>query len=334
MSKQNKTRNLSYLIPKGTKIYHNNCQDDIRMCIYSGVGNKLLYNGQLITLNKFCTGHMQDTRPDIASNRNAWVTCYIEEEPHLIKIKLAKIPVSKTPFITQNKPKITSNCKSNTYSRHDIKVNINNNHLKTAMDNVDILISAESYKKSMPKKKYDKWDDLVEQFHTKMGKIWDRCIKEQITDPDDYSSIKFAIRPSKTNPDNYEMRTITMMRLGDIIPWKDHHNNIPDKFKDKNGYVRPNGEIAYEYIPYKNCPYHSLTKTIYRKYRYIPQLFQFVETGDITTIDVPVRRKKNILNNKTNNKTNSTQEEDEEDEDDDDEEDEDDDNKEKEDSDE
>ena len=303
MSKLNKKRDLSYLIPKGTKIYHNNCLNDIRICIYSGFDNKLLYNGELITLNKFCTGHMQETRPDRASNRNAWVTCYIEG-PNLEKIKLGKIPVSKTPFNTQNDTNVkskdtskdTSNSKSKTYTKKNINVDINDDmDLKTTMDNVDILISAEICKKPMPKKKtkkIDKWDDLVEQFHKKMEKVWDGCIKEQITDPDDYSSVRFAIRPSKTNQDNYEMCTITMMRLGDIIPWKDHNNRIPDKFKDKNGYVRPNGEIAYEYIPYKNCPYHSLTKTIYRKYRYIPQLFQFVETGDIVTIDVPVRRKK------------------------------------------
>ena len=68
-----KERNLEYRLVAGTRIYHNNGMGNIRMCYYSGKGNMLLYNKELITPNKFCTSHMKETRPDKLSNRKCMV---------------------------------------------------------------------------------------------------------------------------------------------------------------------------------------------------------------------------------------------------------------------
>ena len=84
----------------------------------------------------------------------------------------------------------------------------------------------------------------------------------------------------------------TMTCYGDIIPWIDTKNEIPDKYKDRDGHVRPYGEIVYEYKPHRDSPYHELSKTTYRKYRYVPQLYRFVETGYIMHVEDPKPKSK------------------------------------------
>lgn len=272
-----KHRNLEYRMAKGTIVYHNNGLNDIRSCIYTGNSNWLLYNNELTTPNKFCTRHMEETRPNMISNRNAWVTCYIQSNTD--KIKLTKIPMYDKPFtVLENNTNIYLNKNPNTFdiqNRSLIKELEKNNMPKrrTKKEQDEILRDG---------KTLSEWTDI---FYKKKRAVWNRSLKEKIIDPDDYSQVTFAVRPSKENTDCYEMRNETMMEFGDIIPWKDTTNSIPDRFKDSNGYVRPFGEIVYEYKPYKNSPYHSLTKSTYRKYRYIPQLFRFVETGHIITVE-------------------------------------------------
>jgi len=315
MKKLNKDRNLEYKLIAGTKIYHNNGIGDIRVCNYSGEGNMVLYNKKLITPNKFCTSHIEETREGKISNRNAWVACYIIG-PDSRKVKLKDIKTSNEPLNKTSKQ--LDQLPPDTKSENVTKNNNMNMDLNKSGVNIQITDELNKYIKEtsqtqsnthMPSKKstnqskqtYSEGDEVIRGrtidewtqvlYNTKKIK-WDRCVKEQIVDPDDYSQTTFAVKRSKTNPDHYEMCNETMTCYGDIIPWKDTKDEIPDKYKDRNGFVRPYGEIVYEYKPHKDSPYHELSKTAYRKYRYVPQLYRFVETGHIIHVEDPKPKSK------------------------------------------
>jgi hypothetical protein len=119
----------------------------------------------------------------------------------------------------------------------------------------------------------------------KLDEWWNTTHKEKITDPNEYTSVMFAIRKIKGTND-YAMLNQNKLQIGAIIPWVDKENEYPDRFKNKENVIIPMGTVAYEYILNEKSPYHEMPRTRYYNYTFNTVLNKFLPNENISVVTV------------------------------------------------